>query len=49
MVNVRLTPAAGPNTAAVWKDVEFSGIPVILACGKVQWEQVPARAILAVA
>ncbi|SDK88069.1 hypothetical protein SAMN05428953_12250 [Mesorhizobium muleiense] len=35
MVNVRLTAAAGPNTAAVWKDVEFSGISGILACGKV--------------
>lgn len=29
MVNVRLTPAAGPNTAAVWNGVEFSGIPGI--------------------
>lgn len=43
MVNVRLTAVAGPNTAAVWKDVEFSGISEILACGKVQCEQVPAR------
>lgn len=34
MVNVRLTPAADPNTAAVWKGVEFSGIPRIWLGGR---------------